>query len=76
MNRYGTFLSMVDKHNLDLVCACGHASSISVADEAKLAGDVELAGGPDLWRGPADLRDKAKQAGLHIIYLAKQTKDQ
>lgn len=32
MNRYGTFLSMIDKHNLDLGCACGHASSVLVAD--------------------------------------------
>ena len=32
MNRYGTFLRMIHKHNLDLVCACGHASNVSVAD--------------------------------------------
>ena len=44
--------------------------------EAKSIGEVERAGGPDLWKGPLDLPEKAKQAGLHVIYLAKETKDQ
>ena len=46
------------------------------ADRAKSIGEVELAGGTDLWKEPPDLPDKAKHAGLHIIYLAKETKDQ
>ena len=46
------------------------------ANEPKSIGEMERAGGPDLWKGPPDLSDKAKQAGLHIIYLAKETKDQ
>lgn len=44
--------------------------------EAKSTGEVERAGGPDLWKGPLELPEKAKQAGLHVIYLAKETKDQ
>lgn len=48
----------------------------NVANEPKSIGEIERAGGPDLWKGPPDLSDKAKQAGLHIIYLAKETKDQ
>ena len=46
------------------------------ADEVKSIGEVERAGGPDLWKGPSELPDKAKQAGLQVIYLAKETKDQ
>lgn len=46
------------------------------ANEPKSIGEMERAGGPDLWKGPPDLSDKAKQAGYHIIYLAKETKDQ
>ena len=46
------------------------------ADVAKSIGEVEHAGGPDLWKGPLELPDKAKQAGLHVIYLAKEKKDQ
>jgi len=46
------------------------------ADVAKSIGEVEQAGGPDLWKGPPELPDQAKQAGLHVIYLAKETKDQ
>ncbi|MHC0055517.1 hypothetical protein [Actibacterium sp. D379-3] len=45
-------------------------------NEAKSIGEVERAGGPDLWKGPLELPEKAKQAGLHVIYLAKQKKDQ
>ena len=44
--------------------------------EAKSIGEVERAGGPDLWKGPLELPEKAKQAGLHVIFLAKETKDQ
>ena len=46
------------------------------ADRAKTKGEVERAGGPDLWNGPLELPKKAKQAGLQIIYLAKEAKDQ
>jgi hypothetical protein len=46
------------------------------ADRAKSIGEVERAGGPDLWKGPSELPDKAKQAGLQVIYLAKEKKDQ
>ena len=46
------------------------------ADEAKSIGEVERAGGPDLWNGPQDLPEKAKQAGFQVIYLAKEAKDQ
>ena len=46
------------------------------ADEEKSNGEVERAGGPDLWKGPSQLPEKAKQAGLHVIYLAKEKKDQ
>ena len=44
--------------------------------EIRSTGEVERAGGPDLWKGPLELPEKAKQAGLHVIYLAKETKDQ
>lgn len=44
--------------------------------EAKSIGEVERAGGPDLWNGPPELPDKARQAGLQVIYLAKEKKDQ
>lgn len=44
--------------------------------EEKSMGEVERAGGPDLWKGPSELPDKAKQAGLQVIYLAKDAKDQ
>lgn len=46
------------------------------ADEEKSIGEVERAGGPDLWKGPAELPEKAKQAGFQVIYLAKDAKDQ
>lgn len=46
------------------------------AGEAKSTGEVERAGGPDLWKGPAELPEKAKQAGFQVIYLAKDAKDQ
>lgn len=46
------------------------------ADRAKSIGEVERAGGPDLWKGPSELPDKAKKAGFQVIYLAKDTKDQ
>ena len=46
------------------------------ANRAKSIGEVERAGGPALWKGPSDLPDKAKQAGLQVIYLAKEAKDQ
>lgn len=46
------------------------------ADRAKSIVEVERAGGPDLWKGPLELPDKAKQAGLQVIYLAKEKKDQ
>lgn len=44
--------------------------------EAKSIGEVERSCGPDLWKGPSDLPEKAKQVGFHIIYLAKEKKDQ
>ena len=44
--------------------------------EAKSIGEVERAGGSDLWKGPLELPEKAKHAGLHVIYLAKEKKDQ
>ena len=44
--------------------------------EIRSTGEVERAGGPDLWKGPLELSDKAKQAGLQVIYLAKEKKDQ
>lgn len=44
--------------------------------EAKSTGEVERAGGPDLWKGSRDLPMKAIKAGLHVIYLAKLSKDQ
>ena len=47
-----------------------------VTGAEKSTGEVEHAGGPDLWKGPRDLPEKAKQAGLHVIYLAKEKKDQ
>ena len=46
------------------------------ADVAISIGEVEHAGGPDLWKGPPDLPNKAKQAGLQVIFLAKEEKDQ
>ncbi|WCE71604.1 hypothetical protein PL336_07170 [Sulfitobacter faviae] len=46
------------------------------ANEPKSIGEVERAGGPDLWNGPRDLPEKAKQAGFRVIYLAKDAKDQ
>lgn len=46
------------------------------ADEAKSIGEVERAGGLDLWNGPPDLPEKAKQAGFQVIFLAKDAKDQ
>jgi hypothetical protein len=46
------------------------------ADETKSIGEVERAGGSDLWKGPSELPNKAKQAGLQVIYLAKEAKDQ
>lgn len=46
------------------------------SDRSKSIGEVERVGGPDLWKGPSELPDKAKQAGLQVIYLAKDAKDQ
>jgi hypothetical protein len=37
---------------------------------------VEHAGGPDLLKAPPELPDDAKQAGLNLMHLAKETKDQ
>lgn len=39
-------------------------------------GEVERAGGPELWKGPASLPQKANAAGLHAIFLAKEAKEQ
>lgn len=39
-------------------------------------GEVERAGGPELWKGPRSLPQKATAAGLHAIVLAKEAKDQ
>lgn len=38
--------------------------------------EVERAGGPELWKGPPELPEIAAAAGFHIIYLAKEAKDQ
>jgi hypothetical protein len=38
--------------------------------------EVERAGGPELWTGPPELPEIAAAAGFHIIYLAKEAKDQ
>ena len=46
------------------------------AGEAKSIGEVERAGGSDLWEGPSDLPNKAKQAGLQVLFLEKDEKDQ
>ena len=46
------------------------------SDRAKSIGEVERAGGPDLWTGPSELPEKAKQAGFLVIYLEKETKNQ
>ena len=46
------------------------------SDRTKSIGEVERAGGPDLWTGPSELPEKAKQAGFHVIFLAKDAKDQ
>jgi hypothetical protein len=32
MTKYGTFLSMIDRHRLHVVCVCGHAKEVNVAD--------------------------------------------
>jgi hypothetical protein len=45
-------------------------------NEAKSIGEVERAGRPDLWNGPRDLPEKAKQAGFQVIFLAKDANDQ
>ena len=45
-------------------------------NEAKSIGEVERAGGSNLWTGPLELPEKAQKAGLHVIYLAKEKKDQ
>lgn len=37
---------------------------------------VEHAGGSDLLKAPPELPDDAKQAGLNLMHLAKETKDQ
>lgn len=39
-------------------------------------GEVERAGGPDLWKGPPELPALAEAAGMHVIFLAKEAKDQ
>lgn len=46
------------------------------ANEPKSIGEVERACGPDLWNGPPDLLEKAKQTGFQVIFLAKDAKDQ
>lgn len=46
------------------------------AGAEKSTGEVERAGGSDLWKGPLDLPNKAYQAGLQVIFLAKEEKDQ
>jgi hypothetical protein len=38
--------------------------------------EVELAGGPELWKGPPQLAEIAAAAGMHVIFLAKEAKDQ
>lgn len=39
-------------------------------------GEVERAGGPELWKGPTNLPQKAAAARLRTIFLAKEAKDQ
>ena len=38
--------------------------------------EVERAGGPELWKGPPELPEIAVLAGFHLIFLAKEAKDQ
>lgn len=45
-------------------------------DRVISVGEVERAGGPELWKGPRSLPQKATAAGLHAIVLAKEAKDQ
>jgi hypothetical protein len=45
-------------------------------DRVISVGKVERAGGPELWKGPRSLPQKATAAGLHAIVLAKEAKDQ
>ena len=39
-------------------------------------GEIERAGGPELWKGPATLPKVASAAGMYLIFLAKEAKDQ
>lgn len=45
-------------------------------DHLVSAGEVERAGGPELWKGPASLPQKAISAGMNAIILAKEAKEQ
>ena len=45
-------------------------------DRVVSVGEVERAGGPELWRGPASLPKMAIAAGMYVIFLAKEAKDQ
>lgn len=38
--------------------------------------EIERAGGPELWKGPATLPKVASAAGMYLIFLAKEAKDQ
>ena len=39
-------------------------------------GEVERAGGPESWKGPAELPKIAIAAGMNVIFLAKEAKNQ
>lgn len=39
-------------------------------------GEIERAGGPELWKGPVTLPKVASAAGMYLIFLAKEAKDQ
>lgn len=45
-------------------------------DRVISVGEVERAGGLELWKGPANLLQKATAAGMHAIFLAKEAKEQ
>lgn len=45
-------------------------------DRLVSVGEVERAGGPELWKGPDGLPKMATAAGMHVIVLAKEAKDQ
>lgn len=45
-------------------------------DRVLSIGEIERAGGPELWKGPATLPKVASAAGIYLIFLVKEAKDQ